>query len=398
MAEKTYLEVFREHYPNVVLKEFFGNYCPAGFFEYGMDMHHPDCTAECDKCWLCTADSEWRENGEYDVPEAWKAMAVQDKPSEPPAPVQSEASVAAAFDYSELDSDTAAKLENVTAEIFNVRKEYIFTMAKKVAYAHDLLANHYGGKFGAWCESIGITRQTANNLIQVVKLFDNSTIEEQENLNKLADGNVKLLYEAARPSAPPELVEQVKSGDITTHKDFIKLKKDLEEAEEKKEFWIKANNETNKENQQLRTDRNIALSRADTAERKLSEAEAKIKELDEYRERNAELEAYDDELQRKNDVLVLKNQELEQRIKEIENRPVDVAVQSDEDALAEKDQEISELKDEVERLSNKNVKVFAVRLTLDEYEKLVQIVCGGCRGGNDPVILEAVKKAQIIRL
>lgn len=206
------------------------------------------------------------------------------------------------------------------------------------------------------------------------------------------------MYEAARPSAPPELVEQVKSGDITTHKKYIKLKKDLEEAEEKKEFWIKANNETNKENQQLRTDRNIALSRADTAERKLSEAEAKIKELDEYRERNAELEAYDDELQRKNDVLVLKNQELEQRIKEIENRPVDVAVQSDEDALAEKDQEISELKDEVERLSNKNVKVFAVRLTLDEYEKLVQIVCGGCRGGNDPVILEAVKKAQIIRL
>lgn len=97
-------------------------------------------------------------------------------------------------------------------------------MAKKVAYAHDLLANHYGGKFGAWCESIGISRDTGNNLVRVAELFGNSTAEEQINLNKLTDGNVKLLYEATKPSAPPELVEQVKSGDITTHKEYIELK------------------------------------------------------------------------------------------------------------------------------------------------------------------------------
>ena len=147
-AGKTYLDILKEHYPNVVLNELYG-YCPAGFFKYGMDMHHPDCSAQCDECWLCAADSEWCENGEYDVPEEWKAASEQDKPSEPPAPTQTETAMPAVFDYSELDADTAAKLENVTAEIFNVRKEYIFTMAKKVAYAHDLLANHYGGKFGA---------------------------------------------------------------------------------------------------------------------------------------------------------------------------------------------------------------------------------------------------------
>ena len=149
------------------------------------------------------------------------------------APAQTETAVV--FDYSELDTDTAAKLESLTAEIFNVRKEYIFTMAKKVAYAHDLLANYGNGKFGAWCESIGITRQTGNNLIQIVKLFDNSTEIERQNLEKLTDGNVKLLYEAARPSAPAELVEAVKNGDITTHKEYIALKKQLEEANEQLE-------------------------------------------------------------------------------------------------------------------------------------------------------------------
>ena len=66
--EKSYLDIFKEHYPNFVFKEFYGNYCPAGFFKYGMDMHHPDCSADCDKCWSRTADSEWCESGDYEIP------------------------------------------------------------------------------------------------------------------------------------------------------------------------------------------------------------------------------------------------------------------------------------------------------------------------------------------
>ena len=273
--EKTYLEIFKEHYPNVVLKGFYGSYCPAGFFKYGMDMHHPDCSAECDKCWSCTADSEWCESGDYEIPEEWKGIS---------APAQSEAAVPAAFDYSELDADTAAKLENVTAEIFNVRKEYIFAMAKKVAYAHDLLANHYGGKFGTWCESIGISRDTGNNLVRVAEIFGNISAEEQKNLSQLKPS---LLYEAAKPSAPPELVEQVKSGDITTHKEYIALKKQLEEA-------------------------------------KKSEEKAKA----EYEEIFAE----NNENSRKLSEYLSKNTALERQIKELESRPVDVQIQQPDEA------------------------------------------------------------------
>lgn len=321
-----------------------------------------------------------------------------------PAPALND--TAATFDYSDLDSETAAKLENVTAEIFNVRKEYIFTMAKKVAYAHDLLANHYGGKFGTWCESIGITRQTANNLIQVVKLFDNSTIEEQENLNKLADGNVKLLYEAARPSAPPELVEQVKSGDITTHKEYIKLKKELEAAEE----------------------HNAVL----TAEKEQfhNASKANLEKLNEERERNAELEKQLSEVKEslnisEDDVrkaeeraeyaenkvteISVKNRELERRLKEIESRPVDVAVDVDElnrrvseaankmnsemehtlaaerrdfaDTLNAKDDRIWELEDEVKKLKSSSAsapaaKILAFQMSMEQYKKLLEIVSG----------------------
>lgn len=211
---------------------------------------------------------------------AWRVKP-QDMPAEPHAAQSS--SDTSVFDYSELDSDTAAKLESVTAEIFNVRKDYIFTMAKKVAYAHELLANHYGGKFGVWCESIGISRDTGNNLVRVAEIFGNLTADEQKNLSQVKPS---LLYEAAKPSAPPELVEQVMNGDITTHKEYIELKKQLDEAKE-----------------------NLEMSKDDAQ---------KAEERAEYAE-NA------------NSKLSVKNSELERRVKELESRPIDVAVPDEEE-------------------------------------------------------------------
>ena len=232
--------------------------------------------------------------------ELLKTGTISDENISAPAPAQTETAVV--FDYSELDTDTAAKLETLTAEIFNVRKEYIFTMAKKVAYAHDLLANYGNGKFGAWCESIGITRQTGNNLIQIVKLFDNSTEIERQNLEKLTDGNVKLLYEAARPSTPVELVEAVKNGDITTHKEYIELKKQLEEAESRAENAERNVDRLRESNQKMRTENIAALVRADKAEKQL---------------------------------------------KELESRPVEIAVEQDTAAIAERDERIAELEEQL---------------------------------------------------
>ncbi|MGN1134706.1 MAG: DNA-directed RNA polymerase subunit alpha C-terminal domain-containing protein [Oscillospiraceae bacterium] len=320
----------------------------------------------------------------------------QDKPSEPPAPVQSEASVAASFDYSTLDTDTAKSLRNCEAVIRQETAGYFTILGAKFKEAQDLLANHSTGTFERWYTSMGFKRQTVYNLIQRYEFSSSPTIGGRE--EAFENISLTLSYDISKPDAPSELVEQVMNGDITTHKDYIALKKELELAQQSNKSLQEANDhifnasKENYKNYDAERIKNYEL------EKQLAQVKKDLKELNEERERNAELEERDDELQRKNDVLVLKNQELEQRVKELENRPVEVAVQSDEKALAEKEQEISELKGEVERLSNKNVKVFAVRLTLDEYEKLVQIVCGGCRGGNDPVILEAVKKAQIIRL
>ena len=309
------------------------------------------------------------------------------------------------FDYSELDSDTAAKLESVTAEIYNVRKEYIFTMAKKVAYAHDLLANHYGGKFGLWCESIGISRDTGNNLVRVAEIFGNITSEEQENLSQLKPS---LLYEASKPSAPPELVEQVKSGDITTHKEYIELKKQLEAQMQRYSKALDENHSLHDENQSLRRDRANAMNRADEAEK-----------------RNAELEKYDDALQRENDALVLKKQELEQHVKDLESQPRDVAVQTDPEAerkfsetLRKLNLDFENFRDEADRdladmrnqrnaaldraeaaearlnapKAESSIKPFLIKMTMDDFSALIKAV------ENDPYLKNIIQKAQVIRI
>lgn len=97
---------------------------------------------------------------------------------------------------------------------------------------------HSEDTFKSWCVSIGITKDTAYRLLQVSALLDGSSSRQQKILKELSP---TLLYAVAKPSAPAELVEQVKSGDITTNKQYqealaqIKAEKERANAAEARE-------------------------------------------------------------------------------------------------------------------------------------------------------------------
>lgn len=308
--------------------------------------------------------------------ELLKTSTISDENISAPAPAQTETAVV--FDYSELDSETAEQLGKISENVLNIKKKYIFDMAEQVKKAHDLLANCKNGLFGAWCESVGISRRTGEMLNNIAKQFRNISSEQQENLNKLTDGNVKLLYEAARPSAPPELVEAVKNGDITTHKEYIELKKQLEQAE----------------------------SRNRQFDESFKNIEAASK---------ANYEKYLEELH--------KNQDLQVQIRKLESRPVEVAVDVDElnrrvekvsielqnqtarQIAAEREDfarklnsmedENDELRAELEKAkaakTNDNVKTVLMRMTLDELAELAEVVPDG-------KFKTIIKKAQVLRV
>ena len=155
---------------------------------------------------------------------------------EPPAGLAPTAPMSLpAFDYTGLDDQTVADLHLAEREVASGKRMAeigLRRMADGVAIAHDALCgscdkmsqlkhgNRGEATFGAWCDSVGLNRKAAERLLQVSKLFDNSTPRQQKALEELGP---TLLYAAAKPSAPAELVQAVKDGDITTHKQYQAL-------------------------------------------------------------------------------------------------------------------------------------------------------------------------------
>ena len=155
-----------------------------------------------------------------------------------------------AFDYSGLTDQIVEDLHFAEKEYQHGKKlaeRGLVHMGNAIAAAHDALCgvvqqldnskhgNRGDDSFRAWCCSIGITKSTAYNLLQVSALMDGSSPRQRAILEALPP---TLLYAVAKPSAPAELVAQVKSGDITTHKQYqealaqIKAEKDRANAAE----------------------------------------------------------------------------------------------------------------------------------------------------------------------
>ena len=154
-----------------------------------------------------------------------------------------------AFDYSGLTDQTVENLHFAEDEYHHgkqMAERGLVHMGNAIAAAHDALCGTVvqqldNGQFAkkedtfrAWCCSIGITKSTAYNLLQVSALMDGSSPRQRAILEALPP---TLLYAVAKPSAPQELVEKVKNGEITTNKAYQDLLK---------------------ENQQLRTERDKA--------------------------------------------------------------------------------------------------------------------------------------------
>lgn len=155
-----------------------------------------------------------------------------------------------AFDYSGLDAQTVDDLHFAEDEYRHGKKlaeRGLVRMGDAIAIAHEALCgvvaicdnskhgNRGDDTFRAWCVSIGITKDTAYRLLQVAALMDHSSPRQQKVLKELSPS---LLYAVAKPNAPAELVAQVKSGDITTHKQYqealaqIKAEKERADAAE----------------------------------------------------------------------------------------------------------------------------------------------------------------------
>ena len=321
------------------------------------------------------------------------------------------AETAETFNYAVLSAELGDYLKHKEEQLKNEYMNFTANCGRIFTEAQERLAKHGFGEnngiFEKWITAMGFTKPTVYRMISIYN-FRSSQIETNEG-QAVFDALPKTLQaDISAPSAPPQLVEQVMSGDITTHKKYIELKKQLEAQMQRYSKALDKNHSLHNENQSLRRDRANAMNRADEAEK-----------------RNAELEKYDDALQRENDALVLKKQELEQHVKELESRPVDVMVQSDTDAEKkfsetirkinldfenfrdEADKDLADMRnqrnaalDRAEAAEAKlnapkaesNVKPFVIRMTMDDFSALIEAV------GDNSYLKNIIQKAQVLKI
>ena len=229
-----------------------------------------------------------------------------------PIPQTDAEEIAETFNYAVLSAELGDYLRHKEEQLKNEYMSFTANCGRIFAEAQEKLAKHgFGennGVFEKWITSMGFSKKTVYRMMDIFK-FRSCQIDTNEGKAFFDTLPKTLQYDISAKSAPPELVEQVMNGDITTHKEYIELKKQLEEANEQLEQQ-KINNQH------------------------LSEANDRI-----YAASKRNREDYDKER--------LKALELQKRVEELESRPVEVAVEQDTAAIAERDERIAELEEQL---------------------------------------------------
>ena len=204
-----------------------------------------------------------------------------------------------AFDYSGLTDQTVENLHFAEDEYHHgkqMAERGLVHMGNAIAAAHDALCgvvqlldnskhgNRGDDSFRAWCCSIGITKSTAYNLLQVSALMDGSSPRQRAILEALPP---TLLYAVAKPSAPQELVEKVKNGEVTTNKAYQDLLKENQQLRTERDKARADQLSTAKDCNRLGLKVSQEKDRADKAEAREEEA-WKLQSKAEERAKNAE--------------------------------------------------------------------------------------------------------------
>jgi chromosome segregation ATPase len=258
------------------------------------------------------------------------------------------------FNYSQLQPEMANFLKEKENNMRETVSDAYYQLGKELKEAQDKLAgdNQYNGIFQKWYESLGFSKSTVYRYMNYHELLV-SQWDKQELIESLPKG---LAYEIAKKSADPELKQQVLDGDITSHKEFKKLKKEKEKLEEEKE-------QLEESNQFLEEIRDALTKERDEERQKKISVYEKLRELKEKDPEVVEKEVVPEEVKKR-------IEELEERAGDLKKHKSDVKdYQEKKNKISD---EISDLQDYLRELRNKNNQIA-------KKAEVVQGICGPIR-------------------
>ena len=256
------------------------------------------------------------------------------------------------FNYSQLQSEMANFLKQKETKMKEIVGSAYTRIGKELKDAQDKLSQNGYGCFQEWYESLGFKKNKVYNLINRYELI----VGNSNNQNLIEDLPLSLSYEIAKKSADPELKQKVLDGDITSHKEFQKLKKEKEKLEEEKE-------RLEENNQFLEKIRDGLIKERDQERQKKINVYEQIKELKEKDPEVVEKEVVPEEVKKRID-------ELEERAGDLKKHKSEVKdYQEKKNKISD---EISELQDYLRELRNKNNQIA-------KKAEVVQGICGPIR-------------------
>ncbi|MGH1746369.1 hypothetical protein [Enterococcus entomosocium] len=134
------------------------------------------------------------------------------------------------FDYSIVDDTTAQFLRIKEQELQSIVLNSSIQLGEKLIEAQEKLASFKTGTFEKWFTSIGLKKRTVYNYINQAKFVHQ--MHEYEQIEMFQELPTTLKTEISKPSAKPEAVEMVLSGDIKTTKEYRELEKQLKAKDE----------------------------------------------------------------------------------------------------------------------------------------------------------------------
>lgn len=129
------------------------------------------------------------------------------------------------FDYSLVETETAQKLKALSNQLDGIYQNYSVVVGEVLYKAQQELASYDNGTFQKWVASKGISKSNAYNYINSYRLVQNLDNPREKEI--FLQQPKSMQYEMSKPSANPEVNQAVFDGDITTHKEYKELERQL---------------------------------------------------------------------------------------------------------------------------------------------------------------------------
>ncbi|QQU17859.1 hypothetical protein I6I79_08135 [Enterococcus casseliflavus] len=232
------------------------------------------------------------------------------------------------FDYSIVDDTTAQFLKLKEQELQSIVLNSSIQLGEKLIEAQEKLASFKTGTFEKWFNSIGLKKQTVYNYINQAKFVHQ--MDEYKQIEMFQELPTTLKTEISKPSAKPEAVEMVLSGDIKTTKEYRELEKQLKAKDEQIKLQAQMIDDLNEQETEV-VEKEVIVEKVPDDYQQLKQS---TKIVDEITRENQELKAEQEALKQRiadsekalQEKTKVENDELEQAQLKRLKRDADISV------------------------------------------------------------------------